>query len=196
MRSFSCVFPGRRFLNIRWSSAWLLLLTVLLAGCCVGERCDCPNQASADTIALRFSRDTLNQPATGFTRAETARLLLIRRPVDATIGARTDSVFRTGRPLPAASGADLVLSRQGPFPASTLGMAAYTYEVVLLPAPGRPPGRRYTLTEVLTESRYVTTTPCCTCFENARKEARLDGGRLLDLHVPPGSPPTLIGLSK
>ncbi len=201
MRSFFCVFPGHSFVTPHWLSNALrglagLLSAGLLAGCCAGERCDCPNQAFADSIVLRFNRDTLRQPAVGFTRVETNRLLLIRRPLDTTLGAATDSVFRTDRPLPTDGGADLVINRQGPFPASSLGVASYAYEVIVLRKPGRPPARRYTLTEVLTESRYVTTTPCCTCFENARKEARLDSGPLLDLYVPPGSPPAVIELNK
>lgn len=177
-------------------TAALLLGLLYLTGCCVAEECDCPGQATADDLAIRFNRDTLSVPATGFTALETRRLVLIRHPVDTASGARTDSVILTSHPVPAAGAADIVLRRDRPFSRSVIGLSGYRYVIRQLADPGVAPSFRYELHQVLIASRYVTASTCCTCYENARKELRVGSGPVLDLHTPPGSQPAVVELRK
>lgn len=176
--------------------ALLLLTFLVLTGCCAAESCECPNQAAADDIAIHFNRDTLSVPAVGFTRAETSRVLFIREPLDTASGARTDTVLLEGRPLPAVGAPDFVLRRDRPFSRSVIGLGGYRYLVLLPGEPGLPVAFRYELRDVAVSSRFVTTSDCCTCYENIRKEARVDNGPLLDLHTSPGNQPALVELRK
>ncbi|MBC7448346.1 MAG: hypothetical protein H7330_09830 [Hymenobacteraceae bacterium] len=172
------------------------LVALTLSGCCAAESCDCPDQAAVDDIALRFNRDTLGAAPAGFTQRETIRLFVIRQPLDTSGGARTDTVLLDPHPVPAAGEPDILLRRDRPFARSVIGLGGYRYSVLVLRKPGRPVLYRYELHDVLIDSRYATTSACCTCYENTRKEARLGTGPLLDLHTPSSSQPTIIELRK
>ena len=180
---------------------FLFLSFFALAGCCVAERCDCPNQAAADDIALRFSRDTLSVPAVGFTARETFRLVLVRLPVDTSSGAKADSVLLDPHPVPAGGAPDVTLRRGLLFPVGALGLGGYRYILRQFTKPNARPRFRFELRDVVIASRYTTVNSCCTCYENARKEARVVNGTrvgpLLNLHVPPGSSqPAVVDLRK
>ncbi len=177
--------------------SFLLLCTLLtLGGCCAAESCDCPGQESADDIALRFNRDTLGAAAPGFTFTATKHLLLIREPLDTTGGAKTDAVVLSPHPVPPPGEPDILIRRDRPFAKSVIGLAGYRYSVVGVDKTRRIELFRYELRDVLIDSRYATVSGCCTCYENTRKELRVDNGPLLDLHTSPGSQPTLIELRK
>lgn len=175
-----------------------LLLSFLpfLAGCCAAESCECAGQEAADDLALRFSRDTTGTAPAGFTQAETSRLLVIRAPVDPASRVRTDTVVLDAHSVPANGQPDVLIRRDRPFSRSALGLAGYRYRVAIQRKPGFRVVRSYELRDVFIESRYATVSSCCTCYENIRKEARLDGGPLLDLRSAPGSNPTVVELRK
>ncbi len=171
-------------------------LAAALAGCCVAERCDCPNQAAADDILIRFNRDTLSVPAVGFTKRETARLLFVRLPLDTASGAKADTVVLDSHPLPAVGEPDIRLRRDRPFRSSLIGLSGYRYVVLQRGEPGVPAGFRYELHDVRVSSRYTTVSACCTCYENIRKELFVDNGPLLDLHSATGNQPAFVELRK
>ncbi len=172
------------------------ILLGFLSGCCVAESCECPGQEAADDIALRFNRDTIGVGARGFTQFETFRLLLIRTPIDRSGGARADTLLLDKNPVAAPGAPDLLIRRDRPFARSVIGIGGYRYSILLPRKPGLPILHRFELTDVAIQSRYTTVSSCCTCYENLRKEARLDGGALRDLHTAPTDQPVLVELRK
>ena len=168
-----------------WAGAAGALLA-LLSGCCAAEECGC-DDARADTIALRFSRDSLT---TGFRQAEIDTFFLVRVALDILDRPQRDSVVLTtsaGR-----AGADIQLDQRGPFATNPRKAAAYRYVVRGV----APDTFTVDLRDIGVSGRFVTTTACCTCYENTRKELRVNRGPLLDQRTPAGAQPAVAELRK
>lgn len=155
----------------------------LLAGCCVNERCDCADE-NADTLWLQFDRDTTSTGGQGFRQAELDTVYLVRLALDTLDRPRRDSVLLV-RGL-TAQGYGLPISRHAPFPTNPRKASGYEYRIRLPHAAGGE--RIFHLHDIGLGGRYNAVSACCTCYENTRKEARLDNGPLRDLRDANGAP--------
>lgn len=170
---------------MRWLSRLVggAMVMVLGAGCCVNERCDCADE-NADTLWLRFDRDTVSASGRGFRQAETDTVYVVRIALDTLDRPRRDSVRLVHGVT--EQGYGLPISRRAPFSSNPRKANGYDYVIRLPYAAGGK--REFLVSGIGIGGRYKTVSACCTCYENTRKEARLDNGPLLDLRDAAGAP--------
>lgn len=172
-----------------WFRYGALVGALTLSACCINERCECAGQSTADAFWFRFALDTPDQPnPEGFTAAEIDTVWLVRDPLDTANRAHPDSV----RVVPGADGI-FRLDQTQPFALNPLKPSGYAYGIHEY---GDNPAFYFRLVSIGLTGSYVTTSPCCTCYQNTRKEARLGRGRLLDLRNPAPDQPVYIDLRK
>ena len=145
-----------------------------LSGCCVAESCECADER-ADTVFLRFSRDSLS--AGGFRAADLDTFRLVRITLDSAYRPLRDTVGLEARV--GTEGADFVLDQRRPFASNPRKAGAYSYEVQGI----APDTFTVRLSAVQVSGHLRAATACCTCYENLRKELRVNGGPLLNLHT-------------
>ncbi|GAA4369583.1 hypothetical protein GCM10023185_43350 [Hymenobacter saemangeumensis] len=149
-----------------------LLGTVLLAGCCANNVCDCQD-SQADAFYFKFLVDDTGANPLAFRSSEVDTVWMLRFALPLSTAARPprDSV---GFIRPAAqAGEPITLNNAAPFAAATnLKLHRYEYELQFRDRSRML--RRFRVRNIALQGAFEAD-GCCTCYRNSRKAAEVNG---------------------